>query len=148
MDRDLLEFLQSFREETTKRFDEMGQEVRQEVRSLREETTRRFDGIEQEFQNVRLESGQEFQNVRQELRSLREENEQRFEKMENEVRGAHILFEDLRDTVQIVAEGVAGFTGQLQNHKEEVSKRLDTIESFTRLCYQGLDVRVRRLEAI
>ena len=141
MDKDLLEFLQAFREETTKRFDEMGQEVgreiRQEVGSLREETIRRFD-----------EMGQEVHELRQEVHAQREDNAQRFEKLETEVRGAHIIVEDLRDKVQIVAEGVAGFTEQLQKHKDEVSKRLDTIESFTRLCYQDLDGRVRRLEAI
>lgn len=173
MDKDLLDFLHSFREETTKRFDEMGQEfqnVRQELsqglQDVRQELQQEFQNVrqelsqglqdvrqelQQEIQKVRQEFGQGLQGVRQELRqeirSLREEDAQRFEKLETEVRGFHIVVESLRGDIQLVAEGVAGFTQQLKRQGEEFSRRLDTIESFTRLTYQDLDVRVRRLEA-
>ena len=63
------------------------------------------------------------------------------------MRGLYIVVENLRGAIQLLAEGVTSVTQQLKKQGEELSRRLDTIESFTRLCYQDLDARVRRLEA-
>ena len=130
MDKDLLDFLQAFREETSKRFDEMGQEVH----SLREETSKRFDEMGQRF-DARIDT-------------LQEETTQRLDAVGADAQRAHILIEDLRDKVQIVAEGVAGANEQLQKHREEVSERFDTLESFYRRSFRALNSRVRKLEAI
>lgn len=111
MDKDLLEYLQAFREEMVEQLGVLWQ---------------------------RVDAG---------FHSMRQENAQRFEKLETEVRGAHIAVEDLRDKVQIVAEGVTGVAEQLKKQGEDFSERLDTLEAFTRLSYKDLDLRVRKLEA-
>jgi hypothetical protein len=118
MDQDLLEYLQAFSAENAKRFDELGQRIEgtnQEVRSLREETTQ-----------------------------FRQETAQRFDKLETEVRSVYIEVENLQGVVQLVAEGVTTVSHQLQRQGEEISERLDGVESFNRLLYKDLDSRMRR----
>lgn len=143
MDQELLEYLQAFRAENTKRFDELGQRIEgtnQEVRSLREETSQlrqetaqRFDGVNQEVRSLRDETTQ-----------LRQETTQRFDKLETEVRSVYIEVENLQGVVQLVAEGVTTVSHQLQRQGEEISERLDGVESFNRLLYKDLDSRMRR----
>jgi archaellum component FlaC len=136
MDRELLEYLQAFRAENAKQFEELGQRINgtnQEVRSLRGETERRFD-----------ETARRFDEVDQEFRSIRG----RFDKLENDVQGVYVTVENLKGEVQLVAESVTGVTQQLKKQGEELSKRLDGVESFNRLIYKDLDSRVKRLEAI
>ena len=54
--------------------------------------------------------------------------------------------EDLQDQVRLVAEGVTSCNEQLKQQREDLTRRIDAVESFNRLSYQDLDVRVRRLE--
>ncbi len=152
--------VRSLREETERRFDGVDQEFRsvrgrfdevdQEFHSIRG----RFDGVDQEFHSVRGRFDgvdQEFHSVRgrfdgvdQEFHSVREENAQRFDKLETEVRRVHVVVENLQDVVQLVAEGVTTVSHQLQRQGEELSRRLDGVESFNRLLYKDLDSRVSR----
>jgi len=146
MDQELLEYLQAFRAENAKQFDALGQEVRSlrgETERRFDETTQRFDGVNQEVRSLREETGQRLEEVNQEFHSIRG----RFDKLENDVQGVYVVVEDLRGKVQLVAEGVAGVTQQLQRQGEELSRRLDTVKSFNRLIYKDLDSRVKRLEA-
>lgn len=117
MDQDLREYLEAFREDNAKRFDELGQEVR----SLREETERRFDEVDQEFRSTR----------------------RRFDKLETDVQGVHVIVESLEGKIQLVAEGVTTVSHQLQRQGEDLSRRLDGVESFNRLLYKDLDSPVR-----
>ncbi|MEA2604096.1 MAG: hypothetical protein QOF89_5088 [Acidobacteriota bacterium] len=152
MDKDLLDFLQAFREETSKRFDEMGQEVG----SLREETSKRFDEmgqeVRQEVGSLREETSKRFDEMGQRfdarIDTFQEETTQRLDAVGADAQRAHILIEDLRDKVQTVAEGVAGANEQLQKHREEVSERFDTLESFYRRSFRALNSRVQKLEPI
>lgn len=122
MDQELLEYLQAFSAENAKRFDELGQRVD--------------------------ELGQRVNGTNQEVRSLREETAQRFDKLESDVQGVHVIVESLEGKIQLVAEGVTTVTHQLQRQGDELSLRLDTVESFNRLLYKDLDSRVKRLEAL
>jgi chromosome segregation ATPase len=150
MDQELLEYLQAFRAENAKRFDELGQRIdgtSQEVRSLREETTQlrqetaqRFDATERRFD----ETERRFDEVNQEFRSIRG----RFDKLETDVQGVHVIVESLEGKIQLVAEGVTTVSHQLQRQGEDLSRRLDTVESFNRLLYKDLDSRVKKLEAL
>ncbi|MFY9821758.1 MAG: DUF16 domain-containing protein [Thermoanaerobaculia bacterium] len=96
----------------------------------------------------RAENAKRFEELGQEVRSLRDETAQRFDKLETEVRSVGIEVENLQDVVQLVAEGVTTVTHQLNRQGEEISQRLDAVESFNRLIYKDLDSRVKRLEAI
>ena len=143
MDQELLEYIQAFRAENAKQFDELGQRIEgtnQEVRTLREETTQ----LRQETGRRFDETERRFDEVNQEVRSLREDTAQRFDKLETEVRSVYIEVENLQGVVQLVAEGVTTVSHQLQRQGEEISQRLDSVESFNRLLYKDLDSRVRR----
>jgi uncharacterized coiled-coil DUF342 family protein len=154
MDQELLEYLQAFRAENAKRFDELGQRIdgtNQEVRSLRDETAQRFDemgqridGTNQEVRSLREETAQRFDEVDQEFHSIRG----RFDKLETDVQGVYVKVEHLQGVIQLVAEGVTTVTHQLKRQGEEISERFDAVESFNRLIYKDLDSRVKRLEAL
>ena len=69
---------------------------------------------------------------------MREETTRRFEQVEGSIREAHVLIEDLRDKIAVVAEGVDG-----------VSERLDRLavqHEATDRSVKALDLRVRKLE--
>ncbi len=124
MDPELLEYLEAFRAENTRRFDELGQQIagtNQGVRLLRSQ----LDGTNQE------------------VRSLREETTHRLDKLETEVRSVYIEVENLQGVVQLVAEGVTTVTHQLTRQGEEISERFNTVESFNRLLYKDLNSRMR-----
>jgi archaellum component FlaC len=78
--------------------------------------------------------------VDQEFRSIRG----RFDKLENDVQGVYVTVESLEGKIQLVAEGVTTVSHQLQRQGEEISHRLDSVESFNRLLYKDLDSRMRR----
>ena len=113
---------------------------------------RQFSAINQQFATVnhqfatvnqRLDSiDQRLESVDQRLDSV----DQRLEAVETNVRGAYVLIEDLQDQVRLVAEGVTSCNEQLKQQREDVTRRIDAVESFNRLSYQDLDSRVRRLE--
>ncbi len=74
--------LDSFRRETTQKFEETTKEIqvsRQEIQALREETQQEFQISRQEVQTLREETQQEIQAARQETRALRQETMQRFD---------------------------------------------------------------------
>jgi len=181
MDQELLEYLEAFRAENTRRFDELGGRVDQlggrvdqlgghvdqlggRVGELGErvdqlggrvdqlggrvsELGERVDGTNLEIRSLREETTQRFSEVNQEARSFREETTQRFERLQAEVRRGDVVTEGLQGTVALIAEGVTGIVQQLKRQGEEVSQRLDAVESFNRLIYKDLDSRVRKLEA-
>src|ERR1700681_903726 len=143
MDQDLREYLEAFRAENSKRFDELGQRIdgtNQEVRSLREETTQRFDGMNQEVRSLREETTQ----LREGTALRFDETAHRFDKLETDVQGVYIRVEHLEGVIQLVAEGVTTVTHQLKRQGEEISERFDTVESFNRLIYKDLDSRVKK----
>ncbi|HKI04950.1 MAG TPA: hypothetical protein VKK31_23425 [Thermoanaerobaculia bacterium] len=82
------------------------------------------------------------------------EMDQRLDRVETEVRHAHVAIEDLRDKVQLTAEGIASGNEQLKQHQADIAQRFHNLESLNRLSYQNLDLshqnldfRVRKLEA-
>jgi len=103
----------------------------------------RFSAIDQRFNEV----DQRFRETGQQIQALQEGTTQRFDRLETEVRGAWISIEDLRGQVKLVAEGVANNNERLDRHAEEVSRKLDDLESLIHQSYEDLDSRVRKLEA-
>ena len=101
----------------------------------------RFDRVDQRLDGV----DQRFDGVDQRLDGMA----QRLDRVETEVRHAHVLIEDLKDKVQIVAEAVGGIREQLKAHEVEVStrfdkveKRLTTIEAYAHTSYDDLNSRL------
>src|SRR5206468_1216611 len=96
MDKDLFDFLQAFREETTRRFDE----VSQRFDKMERETSQRFDKMDHEtsqrFDKMERETSQRFDKMERETSQRFDETSQRFEKLEIEVRGLYIVVENLR----------------------------------------------------
>jgi archaellum component FlaC len=91
-----------------------------ELRAYLEE---RFNSIDQRFDGV----DQRFDGI-----------DKRLDRLETRVDGAYLLIEDLRDKIEIVAEGVTG-----------VSERLDRLAAqheYTNRAVEALELRVRKLE--
>jgi predicted nucleic acid-binding Zn-ribbon protein len=73
--------------------------------------------------------------------------EKRLEKVEKDTSETRILVEDLRDEVQLVADGLAGMVDSFKVHRAEVSEEIKEIRVFVQQSYSDLDRRVRILEA-
>ncbi len=117
MDQDLIDYLERRFSSIDQRFDQVDQRFAQ--------MDQRFDLVDQRFDQA----------------------DQRFEKLETDVRRAYVAIEDLRGQVRLVADGVTNVNEQLSQHREEVSRRFDEVESFNRRSYEDLDSRVRKLKA-
>lgn len=124
MDQDLLDYLKQSFSTIDERFSKMDERfvameasVAQQIQALRQETAERFDKVDQRFGNL-----------------------------ETEVRQVHVVVEDLRDKVQLTAEGVANVNEKLDRHKEEVVKGFNDLESLVRVSDQSLASRVNKLE--
>lgn len=72
--------------------------------------------------------------------------EKRLEKVEKDTSETRILVEDLRDEVQLVAEGLVGVTESFKAHRAEVSEEIKGVRVFVQQSYSDLDRRVRVLE--
>ncbi|MES1242104.1 MAG: hypothetical protein ABUT39_10830 [Acidobacteriota bacterium] len=72
--------------------------------------------------------------------------EERLEKVEKDTSETRILVEDLRDEVQLVAEGLMGVVESFKAHRAEVSEEIKGIRVFVQQSYSDLDRRVRILE--
>jgi predicted phage gp36 major capsid-like protein len=117
MDPDLLDFLKQSFSAIDERFVAMEANVAQQIKALRQETAERFDKVDQRFGNL-----------------------------ETEVRQVHVVVEDLRDKIQLTAEGIMNVDEKLDRHKEEVDKRFNDLESLVRTSDRGLSSRVSKLE--
>ena len=73
--------------------------------------------------------------------------EKRLERVEKDTSETRILVEDLRDEVQLVAEGLVGVTESFKTHRAEVSEEIQGIRVLVQQSYSDLDRRVRILEA-
>lgn len=81
--------------------------------------------------------------------------EQRFETSERrmqehlrtETRQTHVLIEDLRGQMQLVAEGVVGHEQKLERFREEVAEEFRDTKALLRLSYTDLEHRMKGLEA-
>jgi chaperonin cofactor prefoldin len=104
---------------------------------------RRFSTMEEQFQTFR----EEFQEFRQETVQRFEQADQRSGRIEDDVRGVHIVAEDLRGKISLVAEGVTSVREELDRKTEELSRKIDETASFNRQAYESLEVRVSKLEA-
>jgi len=106
------------------------------------EASEQVEGLREEFAGFRGETTQQISGLRGEITSLRdefvgfrEETSQNFSRADEKIRQVHIVVEDLRDEIKVLAEGLSGFGEQLNSFRTEVSQ-----------SHTELDRRLRPLE--
>ena len=107
-------------------------ETREQLNSFQSAVEGRFVGVEQRLD----EHDREFAQARLDRKSLREEL----------VRRIGVVEEQLREEVQIVAEGVGTMDEKLDRFREETTHEFGETRAMIRLSYNELDRRLRSLE--
>jgi chromosome segregation ATPase len=142
--------LASFREETHQRFEQVDQRFQQVDRRFQEvdqrfqEMDRRFQEVDQRFQ----EMDQRFQEMDRRFQEV----DRRFEKAEETARQTLVLVENLRDKVQLLAEGFMGLNDRLERHQiatvtfDQVKEWLEPYFRTLNGKVSGMDGRVSILE--
>lgn len=120
------------REETTQQIEKLREETSQQLARLREETTQQFAASREE--------------TSQQIAKLRGEMVSRFEKGEETARHTEILIEDLRDKLDVVAEGVMGANERLDRYRNEARIEFNQVKGWIEPYYRELDGRVRNLD--
>jgi hypothetical protein len=92
------------------------------------------------------EASQQVTSLRDEFVSFREETSQNFRRVDEEIRQVHVVVEDLRGEVHLVAEGVTGAGEQLNAFKAEVAQEFKDVKGLLRSSHTELDRRLRPLE--
>ncbi|HEV2855225.1 MAG TPA: hypothetical protein VHC97_20695 [Thermoanaerobaculia bacterium] len=131
MDQDLLDFLKQSFSVIDERFSKIDE---------------RFSKIDERFVVMEASVAQQIRAFRQETAERFDKVDQRFGNLETEVRQVHVVVEDLRDKVQLTAEGITNVNEKLDRHQEEVSRKFNDLESLMRASDQGLASRVAKLE--
>ena len=101
----------------------MNPEFRQIIEALDELSARQAAHLEQtRLQTERIE----------ELTRRTDGLEQNLTRTTAEIRKAHVLIEDNRSVIELVAEGVSAANQRIDSLKEEMNQRFDSQESFFR----------------
>jgi uncharacterized coiled-coil DUF342 family protein len=127
----------------------------QEIAVLRQELDQRFQENSQQIAGVRQEMRQELD---QQISGLRQEMREHFEEAKEMSHHTQILVEDLHGKVCLLAEGLLGFSEQLENHRTETGTKIEEVKASvapayrdlserTKTQYDGLDRRVAALES-
>ena len=109
----------------------------------------RFHSIDQRFDSI----DQRFQETSQQISALREETLQRFEQVDRRFeqvdeanRHTRVLVEELRDKIELVAEGQVGLSERIENLEKQAAQTFDTVKGLIAPFYRELDGRIRALE--
>jgi archaellum component FlaC len=147
MDPELLAYFDQHFSSLNQRFDRVDQRL-DRVEQRLDGVGQRLDGVDQRLDRVdqRLDGiDQRFDRVDRRFDGI----DQRLDNLETGVRHAHVLIEDLRGKVQLVAESVEGVRDQLKAHEagvntrfDKVEKRLLTIEAYAHASYEDLNSRI------
>jgi hypothetical protein len=87
-----------------------------------------------------------FGGLQQQVADLRGEMTRRFEQMEDKVHQAHILIEDLRDKIHLIAEGFMGLHEKLDCYRNESIASFEQVRGWIEPYYRILDGRIRAME--
>jgi chromosome segregation ATPase len=99
-------------------------EAAQQIQDLREETTRRFDQVDERIRGA----------------------EKAIRANEEAIRYTDIKVEDLRGTIQLVAEGVTSVNQKVDAFRIEVAREFQEVKTQNLSSYAQLDRRVSKLE--
>ena len=83
----------------------------------------------------------------QQIAALQEQMDRRFAGMEDTVRHTHILVEDLRHKLQILAEGYIGLNDKLDRYHNESTVAFEQVQGWIEPYYRILDGRLRVMES-
>jgi chromosome segregation ATPase len=133
-----------FRQEMSE-FRQENVEFRQQMAEFRQENVE-FRQQMAEFRQENVEFRQQMAEFRQEMSEFRQE----LAANTVAVRRAHVLIEDNRSAIQLVAEGVLSANQRIDSLREEMNHRFDDQESFVRssvgLLATNHGARLERLE--
>ena len=119
-------------------FDRRFDSVEQRFADLHAEMNRRFEQVDQRFEQIDLrfdQIDQRFEQIDQRF----EQVDRRFEKLEETVRLTQVMVEGLRGHVCLLAEGVMGFSDQLEQRSVEVDRKLDELKALVGPVYKNLE---------
>lgn len=105
---------------------------------------RRFAAIDQRFQETSQRLEGQIESLRGEMNQRFQEHDRRFERLEEAVRHAHVLLESLRGDNRVVAEGLMGFSDQLERHTLEVDRKLGELNAAISPVYRNLEEKMDR----
>jgi uncharacterized protein involved in exopolysaccharide biosynthesis len=95
----------------------------------------RFRETSQQISDLREETNQQFADLRGEI-------DVRFTGVEETARHAHVLIEDLRGDVRLIAEGVSAFDGKLDALRTELKEEIAEVRNLLEQSYRHLDRRI------
>ena len=149
-----------------RRFAEMQQRFDAKIDDLRAEMEERFTAVDQRFAaseerfaaiDQRFEAiDQRFEAIDRRLIAIDRRFaaiDRRFDKVEAQIRHTHVVLEDLRSSVQLIAENMSAMNQKLDRYIEAAEKKREVDRSETRAGFRAvhercddLDRRVSRLE--
>ena len=145
MDAEMVAYFDRFSQQLSQQLADLRQELHREIAEFRQETNQRFEQVDQRFEQVdqRFEqSDARVTSIRDELvhqiAGVRDELKQDVHKLGEESRETRVLVERLGDTIQLVAEGVAGANQRIDRLRTELRESREDV--------QALDVRVSAIE--
>ena len=138
MDAEMVAYFDRFSQQLSQQLADLRQELHREIAEFRQETNQRFEQVDQRFE----QSDARVTSIRDELvhqiAGVRDELKQDVHKLGEESRETRVLVERLGDTIQLVAEGVAGANQRIDRLRTELRESREDV--------QALDVRVSAIE--
>lgn len=101
--------------------------------------------FERKFDEAREQQRADLEAFRQEVSTSFGQVDKRFKGLEEDVRQSHVLIEDVRGEVRLVAEGVANVDEKLERFREDQTKEHAETRALLKASYSDLDQRVTRL---
>lgn len=103
---------------------------------------KQFGESAQQIARLREETGQQFASLREETAQQFAETNRRFEGVEDSIRYTQITVEQMRDEIQLLAEGVSGFSEKLDTVRTELKAEIGEVRDLLRLSYSDLNRRI------
>jgi archaellum component FlaC len=128
MDQELIVFL-------TREFGSLRDELRGDINGLRDELRGDINGLRDELRG-------DINGLRGEFEAFRKETNERFEKVEDQIHLTQITVENMRDDIQLLAEGVSAFDGKLENVRQELKGEIQDVKALLHQSYGDLDRRI------
>jgi archaellum component FlaC len=98
--------------------------------------------LTREFGSLRDELRGDINGLRGEFEAFRKETNERFEKVEDQIHLTQITVENMRDDIQLLAEGVSAFDGKLENVRQELKGEIQDVKALLHQSYGDLDRRI------
>lgn len=135
MDQELLTYLK-----------EQFHEIRQQIGGLSGETRERFEKVEAQIGGLRGETRERFEKMEGQIEGLSHEIGGLREESREGIRHAHVLLEDVKGNVRLLAEGVASVDERMGKLDGDLRQKLEELWNMVATPFRGLGARVTLLE--